>query len=383
MKKKLLQLLLLTVFFAFSVGQAFCIEYSDLHPSHWAYNQIKTLTDEHVLVGYPDGTYHPDENVTRAEFATMVIKTVGQENAQIKDIINFNDIEKSFWAWDMIQRAVTFDIIKKTPDNNFYPQDNVTRGQAMTFVVNALETANITDAQAKEALQKAFDDYKVTPDWVINIAGKAEILNVIAKGPGKARLLEAERPATRAELAVFLYNLREQVKINANKKLKEAMKPRTADGIIVDGVIVNGNIALIPAGTILPVVMTSNVSSQKSTLGEVFTSRTPKNFVTKEKFLLIEECSPITGQVIDVKKGVFIIRNGKLVLETKSIKVNDKQVANFNALGDTEIVPKGFWQKFCRVVFKGAKITIKNGKVVNIKLLKPVKVNLSNGTIIE
>ena len=383
MRKKLLQLLVLTLFFAFSIGQAFCAEYTDLAKTHWAYPQITDLTAENIVVGYPDSTFHPDENVTRAEFATMVIKAVGQQNAELKETINFNDVPKDFWAYNMIERAVRFDIIKQSSDNNFNPQSSVTRAQALTFVVNALETKNITDAQAKTALAKAYDDYKTVPPSVAIIAGKGEILGVIPKVPGKERLLDAERPATRAELAVLLYNLKEQVKINANAKLKEAMKPRTADGIVIEEATSTGNIGVIPAGTVLPVVMCSNVSSQKTKLGAVFTAKTPKNFVTKEKYLLIVENSPITGQAIDVKVGRYFWRNGKLILETKSIKVNDKQVAKFCALANTEKKPKGFWQKLFRTIFKGSKVVIKNGQVIDIKLLQPVTIDLSNGNIIE
>ena len=383
MKKGLLKLLLLCSFCVTLGSQAFCMDYTDLKPDHWAYPQIEELTNEGILVGYPDKSFHPDENVTRAEFATMVIKAVDQENAEIKDVINFEDISESFWAWDMIQRAVTFDIIKKSPDNCFHPESTVTRAQALTFVVNALSTENISEKQAREALAKSYSDYKFIPEWVVLTAGKAEVLGIVVKVPGKEKLMEAERPATRAELAVFLYNLKEQVKINANKKLQEAMKPKTADGIVIENATVDGNIGTIPAGTILPVVMTNNISSQKSKLGEVFMSKAPKNFVTKEKYLLIVENSPIAGQVIDVKIARYFIRNGKAVLETKSIKTPNKQVAKFCALADTDLRFKGFWQKLFRTVFKGAKVNIKQGQVVNIQLLKPVKVNMSNGVIIE
>lgn len=383
MKKKLLNVLLAVLVMAFGVNQAFCLEYSDLAKNHWAYKQIEELTNENILVGYPDGTFHPDENVTRAEFSTMVIKSVGQENAEIKDMINFNDIDKNYWAWDMIQRAVTFDIIKKSPDNAFHPQANVTRAQALTFVVNALDTGNITDTQARTALMSSYDDYKTIPEWVVVTAGKAEVLGIVVKVPNKERLMEAERPATRAELAVFLYNLREQVKIRANEKLKEAMKPKMADGIVVDSAIVDGNIAVIPAGTVLPVVMRNCITSQKSKLCEVFIAKAPKNFVTKERYLLIAEGTPISGQVIDLKIARYFVRNGKICLETKSIKVCDRQVARFCALARTDLVYKNKWQKFFRTVFKGAKLTVKDGQVIDIQLLKPVKINLSNGTIIE
>lgn len=383
MKKKLMQLLVLAIFFAFSFNQAFCVEYSDLSKTHWAYPQIESLTNENILVGYPDGTFHPDENVTRAEFATMVMKSVDQANAEIKDTIYFNDIDQKFWAWDMIQRAVTFDIVKKTSDNCFHPQSSVTRAQALTFVVNALSTEKITEAQGRLALAKAYDDYEAIPDWVRLTAGKAEVLGIVVKVPGREKFLDAERPATRAELAVFLYNLKEQVKINANAKLREAMKPKSAEGLVIKEATVDGNIGTIPAGTVIPVLMTSCVSSKTSKLGEVFVSMTPQNFVTKEKYLLIVENSPITGQIIDIKVGRYFVRNGKVCLETKSIKTCNKQVAKFCGFASMETKCTGFWQKLFRTIFKGAQVTIKEGQVVNVQLLKPIRVNMSNGTILE
>lgn len=53
--------------------------YPDVTEAHWAFSQIQTLTEQGVIVGYPDGTFQPDENVTRAEFASMAIKALGQE----------------------------------------------------------------------------------------------------------------------------------------------------------------------------------------------------------------------------------------------------------------------------------------------------------------
>ncbi len=383
MKKRFLGMMLAGLLSVSMASQALAIDYTDLSKDHWAYKQIEELTNANILVGYPDKTFHPDEKVTRAEFATMVIKTVGQENAKITEVINFNDIDNTYWAWDMIQRAVTFDIIKRSSDNAFYPMADVTRSQALTFVVNALDTGNIAEYQAKAALMANYDDYKSIPSWVAYTAGKAEVLGIVVKVPGKEKLMEAERPASRAELAVFLYNLREQVQIRANEKLREAMKPKTADGIVIDGVRVDGNIATLPVGTILPVVMRSQISSQTSKLGEVFVTKTPKNFVTKERYLLIVEDTPIAGQLIDVKVARYFVRNGKVCLETKSIKVQDKQVARFSALGQTDLVIKGFWQKLFRTIFKGAKIEVKDGQVINIQLLKPVKINMSTGFIVE
>ena len=80
--------------------------YTDMDESHWCYQSIKFLTEIGVLVGYPDGTYKPDIPVSRAEFASMVIKSLGQEDAKITQPIDYADIEPDFWGYNIIQKAV-------------------------------------------------------------------------------------------------------------------------------------------------------------------------------------------------------------------------------------------------------------------------------------
>ncbi|MFR1672534.1 MAG: S-layer homology domain-containing protein, partial [Candidatus Gastranaerophilaceae bacterium] len=76
--KNLFKLLLSTAVAVFMIAPAFA--YPDVNANHWAAKQIQILTEKGVIVGYPDGTFKPDENVTRAEFASMAIKALGQEH---------------------------------------------------------------------------------------------------------------------------------------------------------------------------------------------------------------------------------------------------------------------------------------------------------------
>lgn len=375
----------------FAVVSIFCLgmtsvlakDYSDLSTSHWAYKQIEALSNEDIVVGYPDGTFKPDANVTRAEFATMVVKAVGQENADLKEIIDFDDIANNYWAWNMIQRAVRFDIVTKSSDNKFYPENTVTKAQAIAFVINALDTEDISTSQAKDALLKKYYDYAAIPDWILIPAGKAEFLGMIPKMPGKTGALDVEKPATRAELAVFLYNLKEQVKINANKKLKAAMKPRTADGFVVKEAIVDKTIATIPVGTVLPVRLNGEISSQKSKLGEVFVATFPQNIVTKEHYLLINEGVPITGQILDLNVARYFWRNGAVILETKSLKTPGNQVAKFSTLADTDVQVSGFWRKAKRMIIRGEKYELQSDDILNVRTLHPIRIDIVTGRFIE
>lgn len=107
MKKLLMSLLVIGMM----AGAASAKNYPDLPSNHWAYKQIQVLTDENVLVGYPDGNFKPEESATRAEFATMVIKALHQDKAPLKKTFEFKDVPYKYWAFNSVQRAINFDLI--------------------------------------------------------------------------------------------------------------------------------------------------------------------------------------------------------------------------------------------------------------------------------
>ncbi len=82
-------------------------------------------------------------------------------------------------------------------------------------------------------------------------AGKAEILSMNVNIPNQTKLLNANTPATRAEIAVLLKNMMEQAKLNPNKKLAEAMRKKTGEGYIIPQAFVQGSVGTIPAGAVV------------------------------------------------------------------------------------------------------------------------------------
>ena len=205
--------------------------YSDMDENHWAYQSIKFLTEVGVVVGYPDGTYKPDIPVTRAEFASMAIKALGQEDASVTQDIHFSDVKPDFWAYDIIKKAVYFDLVTDSENAQFRPYDSVTRAEAISIAVNALTTQQISEQKAQEILEKSYEDYTQIPAWFLLAAGKAQLLDMIIVMPGNEGKLEAERPANRAEVAAILYKMMQEAKLNPNAKLAESMQKRTAEGI--------------------------------------------------------------------------------------------------------------------------------------------------------
>ena len=384
MKKFITKALVLIAAFGFTSLTTLAKDYHDLPESHWAYKQIQILTDFNVVVGYPDGNYRPDQNVTRAEFATMVVKAFEQQNAELVSPAKFSDVSEKDWFYGMVQRAVMFDLLKGYPDGHFDPYGTVSRGHVISTTVNALTTETISNQKAIEILENSYSDYKEIPDWLIIAAGKAEILGMVVKAPGEENYINAERPATRAELAAFLVKMLEQAKLNPNAKLKEAMSPRMAEGIIIENASLDGYIATIPAGTVIPVmVLNKQITSQKSKVGDEFLSKLPKNLVTKEKYLLLVENDALNGKISDVKIGRLFIRNGRVEMQTQTITTDRNQVATLcgDAMGGYRL--EGFWKTLYLKIFKGHRVVVKEGDILNLKLSKPVRIDLTNGMILE
>lgn len=379
MKKMFTKIAPLALALAISTSGAFAAPtFTDLNENHWAYSQIMNLAENNIVVGYPDETYKPDAEITRAEFASMVVKALKQENAEITETIDFSDVTQDNWAWENIQRAVRFDLIEDSEDNLFRPEDKVTKAECIEIVINSLKTEEMSIEEAKEILaNKYLDTENVSEEVLVKIA-KAEKLNLVTKNPADEQTTLAAKPATRAEIAVYLYNMMEQVRLTPNEKIEEVLTPIEADGVVLEDAIVKDNIGIIPAGTIIPLVIDTDLNSQTSVISDVFEAKVPKNLVTSQKYLLIKEGATIKGLLIDKKKAMIIIRNGKLALNTKTITTSNDQTAAF--CGVTETNPDlSIWRK----IFKGLKVNYAQGDVIPVKTIKTIKIDLTNSWIME
>ena len=380
--KNILKALLSLAVVAFGIMPA--IAFPDVNSDHWAAAEIKLLSEQGVIVGYPDGTFKPDDNVTRAEFAAMAIRALNQHHTKVVQPVNFTDVTVDHWAYEDIQKALYFDLISYEKEGElFRPDDSVSRAESIAVAVNALTTETISLEKAKSVLAKRYIDTHTVPEWFLIPAGKAEILGMIVVIPSaKDAALEAERPATRAEVAAILFKMMEQAKLNPNAKLAEAMRKKTGEGYVVPEATVQGSVGTLPAGSIVPIKLTTYISSQTSEGGSMYTATAPQNYVTKDKYILVRQGANLKGQLLDVRPGQYFVRNGVLVLKNALITTENDQTTNFNAIGEV-VKSRNWWMKFVRWAFKGEKLEVPADDVVNVKLLEDLKIDLTNGWIYE
>ena len=109
--------------------------YSDVSEDAWYNNAVSTLSNAGILDGYEDGTFKPDGNITRAEFATIAVRFF-EATYDGGDL--FSDIA-GHWAQDYINEAANAGIVDGYPDGTFGPQKLITRAEAMTMVNRTID----------------------------------------------------------------------------------------------------------------------------------------------------------------------------------------------------------------------------------------------------
>ena len=111
--------------------------YSDISAGAWYNNAVSTMTRAGVLTGYDDGTFRPNANITRAEFAAIAARFLSDGYTGPD---RFSDIS-GHWAAEYINRAARAGWIGGYGDSTFRPDQPITRAEAMTLINAVLERA--------------------------------------------------------------------------------------------------------------------------------------------------------------------------------------------------------------------------------------------------
>lgn len=126
-----------------STGNSF----PDVSAGDWYNNAVSTLVKMGILYGYPDGTFRPDSPVTRAELVTMAVGFFQYDAAA--DSGRFSDIS-GHWAKSSILTAAKMGFIDGYPDGTFRPDNNITRAEAVRIINNVLNRAPHKDHLLRE-----------------------------------------------------------------------------------------------------------------------------------------------------------------------------------------------------------------------------------------
>lgn len=174
--------------------------FPDVPSGYWASCDITKLAMNDVVVGYPDRMFKPSKNISRAEFATILIKGFNKENCA-STTHAFRDVPSSHWANSMIGQAVHENLLKGYPNGLFKPSNPVTRAEVMCAIAKALP-CEIDQCKASEILSK-YCDGKTVPAWAQVPIAKALDQGILNNTPNP-NLIAPFKDATRADVASMM-----------------------------------------------------------------------------------------------------------------------------------------------------------------------------------
>ena len=161
--------------------------------SHWAEKNIKQMVASGSVGGYPDGSFKPNDTITRAEFATMLVKAFKLENEGGKIFAD----TANHWAKNYIARATGSGIVSGYDADTFGPNNLITREQMAVMIAKAAKLTNAVEGNA-------FADGTQIADWAREAVVKANGNGIISGYPDNT--FRPRATATRAEAITVIVN---------------------------------------------------------------------------------------------------------------------------------------------------------------------------------
>jgi parallel beta-helix repeat protein len=181
------------------------VAFKDVPTGYWAKTYIEALASKNIIAGFPDGSFRPDEPVTRAQFAAIVSKAFQPQTK--RQSTQFPDVPSNFWAYQVIQSAYQSGFVSGYPDHTFRPQEQIPRVQALVSLANGLGLS-----ADNQNIISFYTDASQIPQYATGSIAAATAKQLVVNYP-TVKQLNPNRQATRADVAAFVY----QAMVNAGR----------------------------------------------------------------------------------------------------------------------------------------------------------------------
>ncbi|WP_158606683.1 S-layer homology domain-containing protein [Paenibacillus ginsengarvi] len=178
--------------------------FSDI-AGHWAKKDIELLASKLIVNGVTDTTFEADRNITRAEFAALVVRALGL--SPVASAAKFSDVKSADWYAGVVGAAAQAGIVNGYEDGSFHPNAQITREELAAMVVRAYEFADGKIAIDQAAITKALSNYS---DSNKIVWGQKEVAVALTTGLVNGMTdttLGTSSEATRAQAVTMLTRL--------------------------------------------------------------------------------------------------------------------------------------------------------------------------------
>ncbi|MDP8962420.1 MAG: S-layer homology domain-containing protein [Cyanobacteriota bacterium] len=175
------------------------VSFPDVPQVFWARPYIETLAKRGILTGFQDGTFRPNQPVTRAEFAAQLQKAFDQK--VVVPAPNYKDVPNKLWASSAIQEVTRSGFLRGYPGNVFRPNQRISKVEALVALTKGL---GLTSTAASNQTLKVYQDAKKIPKYATNVVAVATKSGLVVNYPTRQKL-DPNKTLTRAEAAALTY----------------------------------------------------------------------------------------------------------------------------------------------------------------------------------
>ena len=187
--------------------------FKDVPVDFWGYEAIRYMSANNAISGYEDGTFKPNQMMTRAEYLQMLMNIVSPNYViDETNIIEFEDAKETDWFYKNIQKAAQLGIVVGY-DGKCNPNEQINRQEMAVFIYRAATIGEKTLKTDTEIIQ--FEDEVDILDWAKTPVLKLQAAGILSGIDGK---FEPYSGATRAMGAQMIYNLTESLIMPESKE---------------------------------------------------------------------------------------------------------------------------------------------------------------------
>ena len=175
--------------------------FSDVAEDQWYYDYVLEAAELGIVKGNPDGTFKPNDKVTRADFALMTVRMLGVDEDSLEFTTTaFTDVNDETYNAAAIQYCAEKGLIGGDGDGKFRPNDSITRQEAAKIIAEALELTETDD--------ELFTDDNLIHEWAEDYVYQCKAAGIFGgdAGTGNFRPTDAISRAETAKIMVVAYN---------------------------------------------------------------------------------------------------------------------------------------------------------------------------------
>jgi hypothetical protein len=163
-------------FSQYMVGEAEALEFTDIDEITWG-QEYKDTVNNMSARGYIQGRgaeFDPFTEVTRAEFAAMLVRLLGMSGLQGEDI--FDDVDAGDWFYEEVAAAYNAGLIEGVSETEFKPNDNITREEMAVMAARMLKLKYYLGSKAGAT---NFTDEEIISSWAMEGVAVVEELGIV------------------------------------------------------------------------------------------------------------------------------------------------------------------------------------------------------------